>query len=245
MCVSLHKYLQIMERNPAWKSMTSYEWAPWPWMEYKCLKREPFGFFILCYYFNYKTSGLNTDHSLIQEPTQENFVFRSVVNFFLLKYDSSILWVGAMFSCFFLLNIWHSSQYFSLNQQLSIICLNLLKCEYTFSQNMLLKGRILRDLNLNFRVQCSHIYKKIVFFPSHSSRHPANPRLASQGLNNHSASMKKVKNSTNPWTQELWENINIWARSPIRYKKCSGYNIKSKKQHIKLWRSRSPIFVHM
>lgn len=164
MCVSLHKYLQIMERNPAWKSMTSYEWAPWPWMEYKCLKREPFGFFILCYYFNYKTSGLNTDHSLIQEPTQENFVFRSVVNFFLLKYDSSILWVGAMFSCFFLLNIWHSSQYFSLNQQLSIICLNLLKCEYTFSQNMLLKGRILRDLNLNFKVQCSHIYKKIVFF---------------------------------------------------------------------------------
>ena len=166
MWVSLHKYLQIMERNPTSKSMTSYEWAPWPWMEYKYLRREPLGFFILCYYFNYKTSGLNTDHLLIQEPTQENFAFRSVVNFFLLKYDSSILWVGAMFSCCFLLNIWHSSQYFSLNQQLSIICLNLLKCEYTFSQNMLFKGRILRDLTLNFKVQCSHIYKKIVFFLS-------------------------------------------------------------------------------
>lgn len=166
MWVTLHKCLQTMERNPTSKSMTTYEWAPWPWTEYKCLRREPFGFFILCYYFNYKTSGLNTDHSLIQESTQEKFVFRSVVNFFLLKYDSSILWVGATFSCFFILNICHSSQYFSLNQQLSITCLNLLKCEYTFSQNMLLKGRILRDLNLNFKVQCSHIYKKIVFFLS-------------------------------------------------------------------------------
>ena len=217
MWVTLHKCLQIMERNPTSKSMTTYEWAPWPWTEYKCLRREPFGFFILCYYFNYKTSELNTDHSLIQESTQK-FVFRSVVNFFLLKYDSSILWVGATFSCFFILNIWHSSQCFSLNQQLSITCLSLLKREYTFSQSTLLKGRILRDLNLNFKVQCSHIYKKI-FFSSDSSRHPANPRLASQGLNNHGASMKKVKNSTKPWAQELWENINICVCPPIWYKK--------------------------
>lgn len=74
MWVTSHKYLQIMERNPMSESMTNYEWAPWLWTGHKCLRREPFGFCILCYYFNHKTSGLNTDLSLMQEPTQENLL---------------------------------------------------------------------------------------------------------------------------------------------------------------------------